>query len=119
MQLAIRKQMNKLQRKILIALIILSVVTPIGIFLPVLFNTGNAWGEWSAETVKELIGYIPQGLAKYAGTQKAPLAGYTFNGNDSSLIHQSGYYIVCGIIGAMTTMIVTLILSKLIVRNGK
>jgi cobalt/nickel transport protein len=111
--------MDKLQKKIVIALLILLVLTPTGIFLPVLFNTGNAWGEWSAETLKELIGYVPQGLAKYAGSQKAPLAGYTLNGNDSSLIHQSGYYIVCCIIGAMTTMIVTLILSKMIVRNGK
>jgi hypothetical protein len=113
------KQMNKLQKKIMIALLILTVLTPAGIFLPMLFNAGDAWGEWSAETLKKFIGYVPEGLVKYTDTWKAPLTDYTLNGSDSSLVHQSGYYIVSGIIGAMLAMIVTLIISKLIIRNGK
>ena len=83
------------------------------------FNAGKAWGEWSAQTVKEFIGYVPQGLAKYASTWKAPLTDYTINGKDTSVVHQSGYYIVSGIIGAILTLIVTLIISKIIIRNGK
>ena len=50
-------KMNKLQKKILIVLILLCLITPIGILLPIFFNTGDAWGEWSAQTVKELVGY--------------------------------------------------------------
>lgn len=111
--------MNKLQKQILIALLILAVLTPAGIFLPAFFNAGDAWGEWSAETVKDFIGYVPEGLAKYTNTWSAPMADYTLDANDSSMTHQSGYYIVSGILGAMITMIVTLLLSKLIVRNGK
>ena len=111
--------MNKLQKKILIVLILLCLLTPVGILLPMFFNAGDAWGEWSAETIKEFIGYVPRGLAKYTEMWKAPLPDYTVNSKDVSVVHQSGYYIVSGIIGATIAYIAMLLLSKLIVRNGK
>ncbi len=111
--------MNKLQKKILIVLIIVCLLTPVGILLPMFFNAGDAWGEWSAETMKELIGYVPHGLAKYNEMWKAPLPDYTVNSKDVSVVHQSGYYIVSGIIGATIAYVAMLLLSKLIVKNGK
>ena len=68
-----KMKMNKLQKKILIILVLSCLITPIGILLPAFFNTGDAWGEWSAQTMKDLIGYVPQGLAKYSDVWKAPL----------------------------------------------
>ena len=111
--------MDKLQRKILLILIILSIITPIGILLPMVFNAGDAWGEWSAQTLKDLIGYVPQGLAKYTDIWKAPLPDYSIKGEDASIIHQSGYYIVSGILGATVTYFVMILISKLIARNEK
>ncbi|MCX6255331.1 MAG: PDGLE domain-containing protein [Bacteroidia bacterium] len=111
--------MNKLQKKILIILLLLCLITPIGILLPVFFNAGDAWGEWSAKTVKELVGYVPRGLAKYSDVWKAPLPDYTIDSKDKSMVHQSGYYIVSGVIGATVTYVVMLLISRLIVRNGK
>jgi predicted PurR-regulated permease PerM len=111
--------MNKLRKRILIALLILTLITPIGVFLPAFVDAGDAWGEWSAETVKEFIGYVPAGLAKYSDTWKAPIDGYTLNGEDASIMHQSGYYIISGIIGAILTLGVTLLISKFIVKNAK
>jgi hypothetical protein len=113
------QKMNKLQKKILVVLLILCLITPIGIMLPAYFNTGDAWGEWSAQTVKELVGYVPIGLAKYSDLWKAPLTDYTIKGGDRSIVHKSGYYIVSGIIGATVTYVVMLLISKLIVRNGE
>lgn len=112
-------KMNKLQKKILIILLLLCLITPIGILLPVFFNAGDAWGEWSAKTVKELVGYVPRGLAKYSDVWKAPLPDYTIDSKDKSMVHQSGYYIVSGVIGATVTYVVMLLISRLIVRNGK
>jgi predicted PurR-regulated permease PerM len=112
-------KMNKLQKKILTVLLLLCLIAPIGILLPVFFNAGDAWGEWSAQTVKELVGYVPEGLAKYSDVWKAPLTDYTVNGEDNSIIHQSGYYIVSGITGATVTFVVMVLISKLIVRNGE
>jgi cobalt/nickel transport protein len=112
-------KLDKLQKKILIFLLFLCLITPIGILLPAFFNAGNAWGEWSARTVKELIGYVPQGLAKYTDIWKAPLPDYSLNNSDISVVHQSGYYIVSGVFGATVTYIVVLLISRLIVKNGE
>jgi cobalt/nickel transport protein len=110
-------RLDKLQKKILTILLILCLITPVGILLPMFFNAGDAWGEWSAQTVKELVGYIPQGLSKYSDVWKAPLPDYTINIKDTSVIHKSGFYIVSGIIGSTVTYVVMLLISKLIVRS--
>jgi hypothetical protein len=112
-------KLNKLQKRIMIFLIALCLIAPIGILLPMFFNAGDAWGEWSADTIKNLIGYVPQQLAKYSEIWHAPLADYSVNGEDPSDAHQSGYYIVCGIVGATLTYISMLFLSKLIIKHGK
>jgi len=112
-------KLDKLQKKILIVLLLLCLITPIGILLPMVFNAGDAWGEWSAQTVKDLVGYVPRGLAKYADVWNAPLPDYNLNNDDTVIIHRSGYYLVSGIIGATLTYIVMLLISKLIIRNGK
>ena len=115
----VKMKMDKLQKKILIILLLLCLITPVGILLPVFFNAGDAWGEWSAQTVKELVGYVPKGLAKYSDIWKAPLPDYSCQREDPSVVHRSGFYMVSGIIGATVTYIVMLLISRLIIRNGK
>jgi cobalt/nickel transport protein len=112
-------KLTRLQKRILIILVVLCLITPAGILLPMFFNAGHAWGEWSANTVKELIGYVPQGLAKYSNGWKAPLTDYTLNAGDKSVVHQSGFYVISGLLGATLTYIVMLIISKIIVRDEK
>jgi hypothetical protein len=109
--------MNKLQKKILIALVIITLLTPVGILLPMAFNAGDAWGEWSAETVKGLIGYVPEGLQRYTDTYHAPLTDYTVNAADTSVTHQSLYYILSGLLGAALVLGVTLLITKVIVKK--
>ena len=52
--------MTPFQKKLLIILLALAVLSPIGIFLPAAFNAGDAWGEWSTATVEKLIGFVPE-----------------------------------------------------------
>ena len=111
--------MNKLQKKILIFLIVLAIFTPVGILLPMAFDANDAWGEWSAETVKGLIGYVPEGLQKYSDAYKAPISDYSLNTHDTSVTHQSLFYILSGIIGVTITFGVTILISKFIIKNGK
>jgi cobalt/nickel transport protein len=115
----VKMRMDKLQRKILIILLLLCLITPAGILLPMFFNAGDAWGEWSAQTIKDLVGYVPAGLAKYSEVWNAPFPDYTLNSGDTSVVRQSGFYIVSGIFGATVTYIVMLLISRLIVRNGE
>jgi cobalt/nickel transport protein len=114
-----KMKIDKLQKRILIVLLLLCFITPIGILLPMFFNAGDAWGEWSAQTLKELIGYVPQGLTKYSDIWKAPISDYSMNSADKSIVHQSGFYIVSGILGATLTYVVMLLLARLIGKNEK
>jgi len=113
----VKMRIDKQQKKILVVLLLLCLITPVGIILPIFMNAGNAWGEWSAQTLKDLIGYVPQGLAKYSHVWKAPMADYTINTGARSVVHQSGFYILSGIFGATLTYVVMLLISKLIVKN--
>jgi cobalt/nickel transport protein len=115
----VKMKLNKLQKKILIILLLMCLITPVGILLPAFFNAGDAWGEWSAQTVKEMVGYVPEGLSKYSDVWKAPVPDYSIDKKDSSVVRQSGYYLVSGVIGATVTYIVILIISRLIIRNGE
>jgi len=110
-------KINRLQKRILVFLLILCMLVPVGILLPMYFNAGDAWGEWSAQTIKEFIGYVPEGLAKYSDVWKAPITDYTINAADKSVVHQSGFYIISGIIGATMTYIIMLVISKLLIKN--
>jgi cobalt/nickel transport protein len=114
-----KMKIDKLQKKILIILLLLCLITPAGILLPMFFNAGDAWGEWSAQTVKDLVGYVPKGLAKYSEIWNAPLPDYAINSDDKSVLRQSGFYIVSGILGATVSYVVMLLISRLIVRDGE
>ena len=109
---------DKLQKRILITLLILCLVTPLGIIMPMFFNTGKAWGEWSAATIRDFIGYVPEGLARYSDAWKAPLPDY-LSAAGNSMAHRSGFYIVSGIFGATLAFVIMLLISKLVIRNEK
>jgi hypothetical protein len=110
---------TKLQKKILIFLVVLSCLSPVGILLPEYLNSSGAWGEWSADTVRKKTGYTPEGMQKYSEKTKAPLPDYSFNENDKSLFHNSIYYIISGIIGVALTILITYFISKIIIRHDK
>jgi len=112
-------KLNKLQKRVLVVLLSLCLLTPAGILLPLFFNVGSAWGEWSAGTLKDILGYVPEGLLKYTNVFNAPLHDYTMNSSDASMVHQSGYYILSGVIGATLTYIAILVISKFIIKDGK
>ncbi len=61
--------------KLWILISILAVLSPLGLIIPAHFKAGTAWGEWSANEIKRLTGYIPQGMDKLSALWKAPMAG--------------------------------------------
>ncbi len=56
------------------ALGLLAFATPLG-----LLASGTAWGEWGVDELQNMgLGFIPQGLQKFAGWWPAPLPDYGF-----------------------------------------
>ena len=90
----------KTTTKCWITLGVLALLSPLGLILPDHFKAGDAWGEWDAEKFKEMIGYVPQGLAKMGELWKAPLPDYAFKGwEEKGLTHLSFAYIVSAVVG--------------------
>jgi cobalt/nickel transport system permease protein len=92
------------------ALAVLTVLVPLGLYLPAHFHAGAAWGEWSGAEVKAEIakttgtpGYVPQGIqrAEEHGW-KALMPDYSLPGqSDAPLPKQSVLYILAGAVGAI------------------
>lgn len=86
--------------KLWIGLGVLAVVSPIGLFLPEKLKAGSAWGEWGADEIKGLVGYIPSGLEKLSTVWNAIMPDYAFKGwEGKGLEHLSFAYIISAIFG--------------------
>lgn len=109
----------KKYKKYILFLIVLAILSPLGIILPHYFNAGDAWGEWSVETVKEQTGFEPKGMKNDAELYKAPVTDYNLGKEDDSLSKQSVSYIVSGIIGVGIILILTFGVSKWVSRKTK
>ncbi len=91
----------KTTTKLWIGLGAMIVLSPLGLFLPDHFKAGDAWGEWGAEDVGGLVGYVPEGLKKLSEVWSAPFPDYAFRGwEEKGLTHLSLAYIVSGVVGA-------------------
>ena len=104
----------KITSKFLIGIAILIILSPVGLILPEHFKAGSAWGEWGADEMQKLVGYVPKGLEKLSSLWKAPLSDYSFQGWDGSNLLQLGLaYLICAFIGvAAVVMIIRLITKK-------
>ena len=104
--------------KLWIGLAILIVLSPIGLILPEHFKAGAAWGEWGIDEMRELVGYIPQGLEKLAHLWNAPMADYAFKGWDQKgLVSLSIAYILSAIAGIALTTFAVILIGKMLVRG--
>ncbi|MDD2927758.1 MAG: PDGLE domain-containing protein [Candidatus Omnitrophica bacterium] len=108
----------KLITKLWIGMGILILISPLGLFLPERFKAGDAWGEWGTDGIKELVGYIPQGLDKLSSLWSAPIPDYAFQGwEEKGLSSLSLAYIVSAIVGILVTVAVVLLIGKLLSRK--
>jgi cobalt/nickel transport protein len=102
-----------MKKTYIIALIII-LLTPLG-----LLASGSAWGEWSLDEVKEMIGYVPEGMSKFAELVKGILPDYSIPGFDANFFQQAIGYIFSAVIGIIAIFITFAILGKLIERSQK
>ena len=111
--------MTIFQRKLWIALLIMALLTPLGLLLPKTFNAGEAWGEWGPDKLLQLIGYVPEGLKKWAGLWKAPVPDYNFGGEGASMTIEVISYVVSGLLGIAACTLVAFVVSRFIRKHGK
>ncbi|MCD6291211.1 MAG: PDGLE domain-containing protein [Anaerolineae bacterium] len=93
--------------KLWIGLGILALLSPLG-----LLASGTAWGEWGADEFSSMLGYVPQGLAKFAEIWNAPLPDYTIPG-----LGDVPGYILSAIVGMALVVAFTWGLGRLLARR--
>jgi len=121
------RRMTPVYAKLGIAIGVLAILTPIGIYLPQAFNAGDAWGEWAPEDIRKVMieetgqaeGYIPSGLERESGIWKAPLPDYAFpDQEEESLGLMSLAYILSAVVGIVLIIVGTMSLRKFL-SSGK
>jgi cobalt/nickel transport protein len=106
-------------KKLWIGLGILIIISPLGLILPDKFKAGSAWGEWGADEMKDLVGYIPKGLEKLGSLWKAPMPDYAIKGwEEKGLSHLSVAYIISAVVGIAIIVVVALFIGKILTRKG-
>jgi len=80
-------------RRLWIALGVLALLTPIGIWLPSTFGAGAAWGEWGSEELAGLVGFVPRGLARLGSVWNALLPDYAVPGLSGPVGEAVGYVV--------------------------
>jgi len=87
-------------RPLWIALLVLAICTPLGLYLPDLLQAGAAWGEWGLDEIREMLGYLPAGMEKTAELWRAPLPDYALPGQaQAPLSRLSLSYILSAFLG--------------------
>jgi hypothetical protein len=88
------------------------------LILPEHFKAGSAWGEWGADEVQVLVGYIPNGLAKLSTLWNAPVPDYAFNGwEKKGLSHLSFAYIISAVVGVALVSILAWLIGKMLAKK--
>ncbi len=111
--------MMKSHKRLWIGLVVMALISPIGIIVPRALKSGDAWGEWSADALKKMLGYLPEGLGKYAELWKAPVADYSFGGPDAAMGTQAAFYIISGLLGLLLASLAVYLVSRLVVKHEK
>jgi hypothetical protein len=110
----------KIITKFWVGLGILILLSPLGLLLPEHFKAGSAWGEWGADEIHKLVGYIPGGFEKLSGLWKAPIPEYAFKGwKEKGLSHLSFAYIISAVVGIGITVIAVLLIGKFLTKKGE
>ena len=111
--------MTQIQKKLWVGLFIMALLSPLGIFLPEMFNSGDAWGEWGTDTLEKLLGFLPEGLKKYAELWKAPVPDYNMGGEEAPTAVRVMSYIASAILGIVAVVLVIYLISRIMVKNEK
>lgn len=97
-------------RKLWIALGVLIVLSPLG-----LIATGTAFGEWGTDQLKDEIGFVPAGLAKFADVwHHVLLPDYSMPMLGSSTAGSVIGYILSAVIGVAIIAVVFTVFSKIV-----
>jgi len=110
----------KITTKLWIGMAVLTVLSPLGLFLPEHFKAGSAWGEWDVDEIENLVGYVPKGLARLSTIWNAPMPDYALKGwEEKGLPHLSLSYIISAVAGIVIVSALAWLVGKILAKKGE
>lgn len=108
---------TKSYRRLWIAVAVLVILSPLGLLLPKLIGSSGAWGEWGAEGIEEIAGYLPEGIRRLSKIWNSPFPDYTVGAWQEGL---KGYaaYILTAVIGVLAVAIVSYLIGRRLSRKN-
>lgn len=105
-------------KKMWIGLAVLALLSPVGLIIPDKLKAGAAWGEWGADEIEKMLGYVPKGMKKLAEIWQAPMPDYAFKGWDNlGLGMLSLAYIISAVIGITVIVAIIMLLGKIATKD--
>ncbi|RJQ50816.1 MAG: cobalamin biosynthesis protein [Actinobacteria bacterium] len=97
---------------------VLALLSPIGLILPAWLRAGAAWGEWSSDELRGLVGYVPRGLGRLEGVWRSLLPDYTVPGLGGPLGEQLGY-VISAFVGVGIVVGLTWLLGRALAKKER
>ncbi len=104
-------------RRLALAIGALVLAAPLGLVAAARLGAGTAWGEWSADEVAHLVGYLPGGLERLAPLWRAPLPGYGPPGAEGAVASQALWYALSAVAGIAAIVLAAYALRRLLTRK--
>lgn len=100
---------------------VLAFLSPLGVILPWAFGAKSAWGEWGADELARLIGFVPEGVGRLGELWRAPVPDYAFTGlGDGGVFPASLAYLLSAVLGVVALVLCVRICGRLLaIREGK
>lgn len=70
-----------------------------GLIIPAYFGAGGAWGEWGADEIGRMFGFIPEGMKRSADRWSSPMPDYTVPGQGEGLLGGGLGYVLTAVTG--------------------
>jgi hypothetical protein len=81
-------------KKLMLGFAGLILLTPLGLLAP-----GTAWGEWGLEEIRQMDGFVPQGMNRFSKILKAIFPDYSVPGLDHNFLQSAVGYIISALVG--------------------
>lgn len=105
-------------RRLAWGIVILALLSPLGLWLPMRFHAGAAWGEWNSEEIGQRLRQTPAGLERLEALWRAPMPDYALPGQtDAPLRQLSLHYLLAGLLGLGAAAAITAGLAKLLLHS--
>lgn len=98
-------------RRYWLPLAVMALLTPLG-----LLAEGTAWGEWGAEDMEKMLGFVPRGIDQAAEWWQAVFPDYSVRGLGEGRLAESAGYVLSALLGSAAVYLAAVAYMRILAR---